>query len=135
VEEKKGADKGIDGKILFRETPKQPKPSQIVFSVKGGGTSVKDVRDLRGVIERDGAAIGVLLTLHEPTKPMLTEAAAAGHYESKTWNQSYPRLQLFTVEQLLSGLQVKRPPTVALDETFKRAPKAEAKGHEQAQLL
>ncbi len=135
IEEKKGADQGIDGKILFREDPKQAKPHQITISVKGGGTSVKDVRDLRGVIERDGAVIGVLITLHPPTGPMKTEAANAGFYESKTWQKSYPRLQIFTVADLLNGRQVERPPTVALDQTFKKAPKAQSKGHKQTELL
>lgn len=92
------------------------------------------MRDLRGVIERDVAAIGVLITLHEPTKPMLAEAAGAGFYESKTWNKQYPRLQIFTVEQLLDGRQVERPPTVALDETFKRAPKAQVPAQQQGKL-
>ena len=126
VEEKKGADKGVDGKILFREKPGEPKPRAIIFSVKGGGTEVKDVRDLRGVIEREGAAIGVLITLHDPTGSMKTEAADAGFYESKVWDRKYPRLQLCTVGQLLAGKFVLRPPTLALDESFKRAPKAKA---------
>lgn len=134
VEEKKGADKGIDGKILLRETPTDPKARQIIFSVKGGGVSVKDVRDLRGTVEREGALIGVFITLEEPTKPMVQEAAAAGFYESKTWQKKYPRLQLRTVADLLEGKAVERPPTGAIDETFKRAPKAKAASPEQSPL-
>ena len=53
VEQKKGADHGVDGKILFRDDPKAAKPEQIIIQVKGGKTGVKDVRDLRGVIERE----------------------------------------------------------------------------------
>jgi site-specific DNA-methyltransferase (adenine-specific) len=121
--------------ILLRESPTDAKARQIIFSVKGGGTGVKDVRDLRGTVEREGALIGVLITLEEPTKPMVQEAAAAGFYESKTWQKKYPKLQLRTVEELLAGKQVERPPTVAIDETFKRAPKAQGKGHEQRELL
>ena len=49
VEQKKGADHGIDGKILFRDDPKAAKPEQIIIQVKGGKTGVKDVRDWRGV--------------------------------------------------------------------------------------
>src|SRR5438067_7168450 len=114
VEEKKGADRGIDGKLLIRETPTDAKPRPIIFSVKGGGTSVKDVRDFRGVVEREGAISGVLITLHEPTAPMETEAAAAGFYESKTWAKKYPRIQLRTIAQLLDGRAIERPPTAAL---------------------
>jgi hypothetical protein len=57
VEQKKGADHGIDGKILFRDDPKAAKPEQIIIQVKGGKTGVKDVRDLRGVLDREKAAI------------------------------------------------------------------------------
>ncbi len=134
IEQKKGADHGIDGKILFREAPKQAKPHQVILSVKGGATGVKDVRDLRGVIEREGAVIGVLITLNAPTGPMKTEAADAGFYESKVWQRKYPKLQIFTVAELLEGRQVARPPTVALDETFKRAPKASSRVNEQPDL-
>jgi len=34
VEQKKGADHGIDGKILFRDDPKAAKPEQIIIQVK-----------------------------------------------------------------------------------------------------
>ena len=57
---KKGADRGIDGRLIFYDENKAGrKEKQIIFSVKGGGVQVKDVRDLRGVIERgfDGTHI------------------------------------------------------------------------------
>ena len=57
VVEKKGPDQGIDGRIYFMDG--EGPVRQIVFSVKSGATGVKDVRDLRGVIEREKAAIGV----------------------------------------------------------------------------
>ena len=44
------------------------------------------VRDLRGVIEREKAEIGVLLSFEEPTAGMRAEAADAGFYES-LWGQ------------------------------------------------
>ena len=66
VEQKKGADHGIDGKILFRDDPKAAKPEQIIIQVKGGKTGVKDVRDLRGVLDREKAAIGILISLQPP---------------------------------------------------------------------
>ena len=90
VEQKKGADHGIDGKILFRDDPKAAKPEQIIIQVKGGKTGVKDVRDLRGVLDREKAAIGILISLQPPTGPMETEAASAGFYEHKTNKQKYP---------------------------------------------
>jgi len=135
VEQKKGADHGIDGKILFRDDPKAAKPEQIVIQVKGGKTGVKDVRDLRGVLDREQAAIGILISLQPPTGPMETEAASAGFYEHKTNKQKYPRLQLRTVKELMEGQGIERPSTVAAtDETFKKAPESKKKQHEQKAL-
>jgi DNA modification methylase len=135
VEQKKGADHGIDGKILFRDDPKAAKPEQIIIQVKGGKTGVKDVRDLRGVLDREQAAIGILISLQPATGPMETEAASAGFYEHKTNKQKYPRLQLRTVKELMEGKGIERPSTVAAtDETFKKAPESRKKQHEQKAL-
>ena len=135
VEQKKGADHGIDGKILFRDDPKAAKPEQIIIQVKGGKTGVKDVRDLRGVLDREKAAIGILISLQPATGPMETEAASAGFYEHKTNRQKYPRLQLRTVKELMEGKGIERPSTVAAtDETFKKAPESKKKQHEQKAL-
>jgi site-specific DNA-methyltransferase (adenine-specific) len=135
VEQKKGADHGIDGKILFRDDPRAAKPEQIIIQVKGGKTGVKDVRDLRGVLDREKAAVGVLISLQPPTKDMVAEAVSTGFYEHKTITQKYPRLQLRTVKDLMDGKGIERPSNVAaVDETFKKAPKAKAKSHEQPGL-
>lgn len=129
VEQKKGADKGIDGRIYFHEGPGQTK--QIILSVKAGKLHAPYVRDLRGVVEREKAAIGVLLVLDEPTRAMRSEAASAGFYTSP-WGK-HPRLQILTVEQLLAGEGIDRPPAQA-SVTFKRAPKAAGKVHQNQPL-
>ncbi len=121
VEQKKGADQGIDGRLYFHDDMAGAKTKQIIFSVKAGRTSVPHVRDLRGVIERENAEIGVLLSLQEPTKPMRTEAMGAGFYESP-WGTRHPRIQLLTVTDLLLGKGVNRP-TQHGNVTFKKAPK------------
>jgi site-specific DNA-methyltransferase (adenine-specific) len=135
VEQKKGADHGIDGKILFRDDPKAGKPEQIIIQVKGGKTGVKDVRDLRGVLDREKAAIGILISLQPATGPMETEAASVGFYEHKTNKQKFPRLQLRTVKELMEGKGIERPSSAAsLDDTFKKAPQSKKKHGEQAAL-
>ena len=135
VEQRKGADHGIDGKILFRDDPKAAKPEQIIIQVKGGKTGVKDVRDLRGVLDREKAAIGVLISLQPATGPMETEAASAGFYEHKTNKQKYPRLQLRTVKELMEGKGIERPTSAAaIEETFKKAPESKKKHGEQREL-
>ena len=81
---KKGADHGIDGRRNFHDD-NSGKTKQIIFSVKGGqNIGVSEVRDLRGLIERDKAAIGAYIAFAEPTKPMQKEAAEAGFYTSPT---------------------------------------------------
>lgn len=135
VEQKKGADHGIDGKILFRDDPQAAKPEQIVIQVKGGKTGVKDVRDLRGVIDREKAAIGVLISLQPPTGPMEAEAASVGFYEHKLTRQKYPRLQLRTVKELMEGKGIERPSeAAAVDMTFKKAPESKKKHGQQGDL-
>ena len=123
VEQKKGADKGIDGRLYFHDEP-GAETKQVILSVKAGqNLGVGMVRDLGHVVQREGAVIGVLITMREPTGPMKTEAVSAGFYDSP-WGGSYPRLQILTVAQLLAGEAIKYPHVEGMDATFKRAPKA-----------
>ena len=132
ADEKKGADKGIDGQLFFHDDPNNG-TKQIIFSVKAGKTSVPHVRDLRGVMEREDAQIGVLLTMQEPTKPMISEAAGAGFYKS-AWGK-HPRLQILTIEELLNGKRVDYPPARQVNQTFKKAPKAKGSGTRLQSIL
>jgi DNA modification methylase len=122
ADQKKGADHGIDGRIYFHEGDAGNTTKQIILSVKAGKLHAPYVRDLRGVMEREKAAISVLLTLDEPTRAMKTEAASAGFYTSP-WGQ-HPRLQIVTVGELLAGKRLDIPAIRQTGVTFKRAPKA-----------
>ena len=75
----------------------------MLVQVKSGHVKSGDIRDLRGTVEREGAAIGVFITLEEPSRDMVTEAASAGHYHSPAWGRDYPRIQILTIAQLLAG--------------------------------
>jgi len=121
-EANKGADRGIDGRLYFLES-KGGEAKQIIFSVKGGrNIGVSEVRDLIGVLQREGADIGVYISLAEPTKPMIREAAEAGYYTSIDGSK-YPRIQLLGIEGLMSGTQRLERPLHVLDVTFKAAPR------------
>ena len=124
VEQKKGADKGVDGRLYFHDDPITGKTKQIIFSVKAGHVTAPHIRDLRGVVERERAEIGVLISLEGATKPMRTEAASGGFYNSP-WGKKYPRIQILTVRELLEGKQVDYPPPQQVNVTFKKAPKAD----------
>jgi site-specific DNA-methyltransferase (adenine-specific) len=119
---KKGADRGIDGRLYFHDD-NTGFSKQIVFSVKGGhNVGVSEVRDLIGVLQREKADIGVYISFEEPTRPMQREAAEAGFYTSSDGSK-YPRVQLLTIKGLLEGnMRVQRPLHVR-DVTFRRAPR------------
>jgi len=125
VVEKKGADKGIDGRLLFHDDNTN-ETKQVIFSVKAGKLALSHVRDLRGVIERENAQIGCLISLEKPTKHMREEAAEAGFYQHPLGKKTYPRLQLITVKDLLEGKNLQLPEG-RIDVTFKKAQRAKPK--------
>lgn len=82
-----------------------------VISVKGQKKATPEmVRELGGVLS-DGSPIGVLVTLAAPTKGMVTQAAAAGYYESS--GKKYPKIQLIAVEEMLKGKRPELPTAVS----------------------
>ena len=130
VEPKKGADQGIDGRLFFHDEGPRGRTKQVILSVKSGAVSVKDMRDLRGVIDREKAHIGVLITLREPTRPMRTEAANAGFYRSQWGNHS--RLQVLTIADLFEAKGIDYPGWV--NTTFKTAPRARPREYENLEM-
>ena len=129
---KKGADTGIDGIRYFRDLDRKEVHTMLI-SVKGGeNVGPAMVKDLIATLARDKADIGLFITLTTPTKAMLTEAAAAGFYESPN-GKKYARLQLLTIEGLLNKTQRAEHPDYEPDLGFKKA-KAE-KDAEQRSLI
>lgn len=117
---KKGADTGIDGVKFFRDLDKKD-VRKIVVSVKGGeNLKADDIRSLMAVREREGADIGIFISLEEPTKGMVKDAATAGFYESPN-GKKFPRVQLLTIEDLLSGKARAEHPDYEPDLNFKKA--------------
>ena len=120
-------DMGIDGRLYFHyeADSKKSRTKQIILSVKSGKVSVKDVRDLRGVVERENAQIGVLIYMEKPTRDMRRESASAGFYKSH-WG-THPKLQILTIEELLTGHKIDYPDIAGVNVTFRRAQKAKGK--------
>ncbi|MBA4375270.1 MAG: site-specific DNA-methyltransferase [Anaerolinea sp.] len=129
---KKGSDRGVDGAINFLEERGAVK--RALVQVKSGHVKSGDIRDLKGTLEREGAQIGVFLTLDPPSREMVTEAASAGFYHSGLWQKDYPRIQILSVEDLLNGVGVRIPPTPSGSEAFKKAEKAASEGAKQGEL-
>jgi len=107
--EKKGADKGIDGKMYITTSLSPLEHSPILFSVKSGAVNVSQIRDFLHVIEREKAAAGVFLTLEEPTKPMLQEAKKAGKYVNPLTEISFDKLQIVTIREMFEGARANFP--------------------------
>lgn len=130
--DKRGGDKGIDGRLYFHDSA-GGESKQIVISVKAGHLVPTYLRDLRGVIDREVAQIGVLVSFEEPTAGMRSEAASAGFYESP-WGK-HPRLQMLTVGQLLEGRSINYPHVTGSNVTHRRAQRAQVAPAESLALF
>jgi site-specific DNA-methyltransferase (adenine-specific) len=100
--DKKGADKGIDGRIPFKPDGKTTK--FVVVSVKSGKLKADDIRSLMAVAKREVASslgFGVLVALNPPTAGMIADAASAGTVEMH--GNRWPLVQILTIEEILKG--------------------------------
>jgi len=101
---KKGADQGIDGVRYFLDEQKAGAwvSKRMLVQVKGGHVASKDIRDFVGTLSREGAEMGVFVTMEQPTQPMRSEAATAGMYTSPWGKKAYPKVQILTIDELLA---------------------------------
>ena len=122
---KKGMDRGIDGYLNFRDADKKPQFG--IVSVKGGENITSGmVRDLKGVLDREKAALGIFLTLNEPTREMTKEAATAGFYE--TGGMRFPKVQILSAADIFAGRKPQAP--FGFTEGFKKAEREESEQHD-----
>ncbi len=133
-DKKKGADSGVDGIINFFDD-NSGKAKRIVVQVKSGQVNRGMIATLKGDMSREKAEIGLFITLNEPTRPMLQEAASAGFYTPEHYpDHQYPRLQILTVAELLNGAEAQYP-RVAPPATFRQAPRRRRSQGRQSNLV
>jgi Adenine specific DNA methylase Mod len=132
VEQKKGADKGIDGRLFFHDD-ESGKTKQMIFSVKAGQVHSSHIRDLNGVLEREKAEMGVMISMEEPTRNMVKEASAADLYEAEALGKKFPKIQIITVGELLEGKKIEMP--YHAPATFKKAEKFSKKDSVQTTIF
>jgi site-specific DNA-methyltransferase (adenine-specific) len=133
---KKGADRGIDGIRWVRTGPRDGDLDRVIISVKGGeNVSVRDVRDLAGTVQREGALGGVLITLADPTRPMLQDAAAHGY--ASTGLGQFRKIMVKTIAELMAGVHddAERLPPIGRGEGFRAAPRERSSRPPQAGLF
>jgi len=123
INEKKGADHGIDGIAYMMEG--QDRFKHILFSVKSGHSNLSQFRDFCHVIKRDNAAVGFYITLEDPTKQMTSEAKKMGHYDNPLTEQTYEKVKIITVEEILAGDKLNVPTSI---EILKKAEVTKNKG-------
>ena len=123
---KRGADRGIDGVVYFIDGPRRS-PQKAIVQVKSGRVSSPLIRDLKGTVEREKAALGLFITLEEPTRDMRTEAVSAGFYRSEVWQRDFPKLQIRTVEELLDGRGFELPQHPSMYQAAQRVERPEGR--------
>jgi SAM-dependent methyltransferase len=98
INEKKGADAGIDGVAYFlldKDTN-----GKAIFQVKSRPGNRADLATLNSDRRREKAEFGFLICTALPTKPMRDEIAAAGKFRHPLLNREDDRLQVITVAEL-----------------------------------
>ena len=131
--QKKGADRGIDGVISFSTGP-HGEVGRALVSVKSGSVNSGMVRDLKGVLDREKAEIGLFITLEEPSGPMQLEATTAGVYHSELSGRDYQRIQILTIRQLLEEHRMPDLPLLVLP-AYQQAERVAKKAAEQGELF
>ena len=139
---RKGMDRGIDGYIYYSSTtdmdtkagPKQRTDAAIISVKAGQRVGVAMVRDLKGVMEREKADIGIFVCVITPTREMEREAAAAGVFVDPGTDETYPRLQIYTLAEYFAGLRPKLP-RLNRQAGYKKAGRADTTAGRQGNLL
>ena len=114
INEKKGGDGGIDGiaYIIDFNSASGKEYKQVLFSVKSGKTLPPSViRDLNGTLEREGAVIGFVITLYSMPS-LVKESKKYGLYNNRMLSQTYPKIEVISVEEILAGKTMKLPTTL-----------------------
>ena len=107
INEKKGADAGIDGIAYFlidKDTN-----GKAIFQVKSGASNRATLATLNSDRLREKAEFGFLITMDLPSKAMRDEIAAAGKYKHPMLNREDDRLQVITVAEILRGDRLDLP--------------------------
>lgn len=101
VNEKKGADGGIDG-IAYTLIGANTN-AKIILQVKSGHVERGDIAKLRGDMGPNGAVMAVFITLEPPTEPMLREATNTPPYYHPLMGRNYPAIQIVTVQDIIEN--------------------------------
>lgn len=108
IQDVKGKDGGVDGMAFIKDVVNGKEVTKkVIFQVKSSQTLTPSViRDLNGTIDKQGAVIGILLTLYE--LPNMIK-------ESKTYRfiklsgMEFQKIQVICVQEMLNGARLNLP--------------------------
>jgi len=115
---KKGSDGGIDGEFFYSD--ERGRAVRGIIQVKGGKTGSRDIRDLRGTMEREKVDLAIFVSNQTPTPDMKRDAAAAGMIFSPLTGRHHPRIQMLTVDELFDD---RRPDIPFAQSAHAKAPR------------
>lgn len=108
INDKKGGDGGVDGLAFFLKD--KDTNGRVVLSVKSDKTvQPAYVDQLAGTMAREKADFGFLLCLNEPSKGTYKRAQENGRFKHPMLSREDDRIQIITVEQILSGTRINLP--------------------------
>lgn len=128
--EKQVGDKGVDGVARFYLD--KSTTGRVLVSVKGGKTiGPHFVRDLIGTVDSQKAQMGILISMTDPPRGVIDAVNHGGTYKWPINGQTYPRVQVVTVAELLRGRRPDMPPPLF---PYSHAAKAAAASWMQTQM-
>lgn len=102
----RGADRGIDGEIAFLTG--HQRYGRAIVSVKAGQhVNPGMIRDLAGVVLREGADLGIFVCVNEPTREMKLEAHSS-ELVALPWGNKH-KIQIVTAKELVENANVGLP--------------------------
>ncbi|MEY4767364.1 MAG: hypothetical protein RL637_3 [Pseudomonadota bacterium] len=112
INEKKGKDGGIDGVAYIMHSYENGniENKKVLFSVKSGKKLDPDetIDALSGVLVRENAACGILLTLYSMPN-LVRDSKKYGFYHNQLTGNHYPKMLVISVEELLNGKRLELP--------------------------
>lgn len=119
--EKKVADGGYDGYLTYQT---QTGKEFVLIEIKSGKVNVTNIREFIRVIDKQKANAGIFVCFESTvTKEMLKEAKSAGHIKIADAEFGQDKIQIITVEQLMSNHHPNLP---NVSSTFKKAQRKES---------
>jgi site-specific DNA-methyltransferase (adenine-specific) len=105
----RGTDRGFDGQLL-RQVPGRAHPVRLLIEVKARELRQQDVERFKGILGKEGAELGLFVSLREPPPQVLQHLGTLPHVVFD--GQELPQIQLLMVDELLLGRRPRLPETV-----------------------